>query len=284
MKTVLHFLTATLLCISCNSNTHIDLNVMSFNIRLNTASDSLNSWQYRKDVAARVVSENDIDIAGAQEVTYGQLKDLLERLPEYRHIGAGRADGKNGGEFSAIFYKKDRFEVVNSGTFWLSETPDSIGKKGWDAACERVATWAVLEETASARRFFVLNTHLDHIGTTARRESARLIADTVAKHCDLPVIVTGDFNCEPDSEPIKTVLDEAAPVRLFHARDFAEIKHDATGTFHNFGRIPENKRSFIDYIFISRQIKALEYSVLPDKIDSVFVSDHAPVAARLELR
>ncbi|MDR1416779.1 MAG: endonuclease/exonuclease/phosphatase family protein, partial [Prevotellaceae bacterium] len=191
---------------SCTSKP-LPLNVMTFNIRYDNPSDSLNSWQYRKDVAAAMIKAYDVDLLGTQEVLANQLSDLKERLPQYATIGVGRTDGKEAGEYAAIFYKKDKFKEERSGYFWLSETPELAGSKGWDGACERIATWAVLKEKRSGKRLFFINTHLDHVGQVARREGVELLLERAKALSEgLPIIITGDFNAPPESEVIQQVL------------------------------------------------------------------------------
>ncbi|NDV69310.1 endonuclease/exonuclease/phosphatase family protein [Dysgonomonas sp. 25] len=273
-----------LLFVSCEEK-EIKVNVMSFNIRLDHTGDSLNQWPYRKDVAAQIVKDQQIDIMGTQEVMHHQLTDLLERLPDYKAIGVGRADGKEKGEYSAIFYKKDRFDEVESGTFWLSETPEVAGSKGWDGACERVATWAVLKDKESGKQLFAINTHLDHVGKVARQEGVTLLL-TRAKELSkgLPVIVTGDFNAKHESDVIRHVLDEENPMQMFDSRAIATSKDNAEWTFHDFGRLPESKRSYIDYIFVSKGITVDEYSVMPEKLNDIYLSDHCPIVAKLTIK
>ena len=155
------------------------VNVMSFNIRYDNPEDSLDNWRYRKDRVANAIHFYDVDILGTQEVLHNQLEDLKLRLPEYGVVGVGREDGKEKGEYSALWYKKDRFNVLDSGYFWLSETPEVAGSKGWDGACERIASWVKLQDKVSDKEYFALNTHLDHVGGMARREGISLMLDRV---------------------------------------------------------------------------------------------------------
>jgi endonuclease/exonuclease/phosphatase family metal-dependent hydrolase len=258
---------------------------MTFNIRLDHADDSLNNWQYRKDIAAQAIKNYDVDIVGTQEVLPNQMQDLRERLSEYTALGVGREDGANKGEYSALFYKKDKFKEIKSGTFWLSETPEKPGSMGWDAACTRVATWALLEDITTSKRFFAINTHLDHIGQKARINGVSLIlkkAHAIAG--GLSVILTGDFNSEPTSDVIQHVISNKIPNHLVNSRDIAITKNDALGTFHDFGRLPENKREYIDYIFVSKGTKVLEYKVAEEKMNNIFLSDHNPVFAKIVIK
>jgi endonuclease/exonuclease/phosphatase family metal-dependent hydrolase len=284
MKNLLYLFATILLLSSCKS-TQLELNVMTFNIRLDTSSDSLNGWMYRKDVAARIIKNQDADIVGTQEVFINQLNDLKSRLPEYGSLGVARTDGKEKGEFSAILYKKDRFKVIDSGTFWLSETPEVPGVKGWDAACERIATWGILEDIKSGKQFFAMNTHLDHIGKIAQSEGVNLILDRIGKlNKGLSVILTGDFNIRPDNPAIGRVIDKSNPNHLVHTKEVAETQSGLQGTYHAYGRIPEERRSFIDYIFVNESTKVFSHNVIPEKLDEVYISDHAPVVAKIRLK
>ena len=260
----------------------LPLRVMTFNIRYDNPGDSLNSWQYRKDVAAGVVLEYDVDLLGTQEVLASQLSDLKKRLPQYTAIGVGRADGKEGGEYSAIFYKSGKFKEEKSGVFWLSETPDVAGSKGWDGACERIATWAVLKEKSTGKRLFFINTHLDHVGKVARREGVKLLLERTAIESNgLPVIITGDFNATPESEVIRQLL---AGGKYFDTRLIAPSVPEIGGTFHEFGKIPPEQRSIIDYVFVSGGIAVATCEAVPEKRNSIYLSDHQPVVVNVEVR
>lgn len=283
MKKTLFTLLILSLFFSCNKPMH--LNVMTYNIRLDHAGDSLNNWQYRKDVAAKVITTYDVDIMGGQEVLNNQLKDLLERLPEYSAIGVGRDDGIDKGEFSPLLYKKSRFSEEKSGTFWISETPDVPGKMGWDAVCNRVASWAILKDKESGNRIFAINTHLDHKGVTARKEGANLLINKINELSEgLPVVLTGDFNDLSTSEPIKNITDVTKEGHLVDSKSIASKVSGSDWTFHGFGKLPVDQRERIDYIFVSKQVSVLDYEALPETLDGIFVSDHKPVYTKLSIK
>lgn len=284
MKKLIYLLLPSLLFISSCKTKPLELNVMTFNIRLDVPSDSLNSWQYRKENAAEMVRMNDVDILGMQEVLLNQMNDLKERLPQYTAIGVGREDGADKGEFSPIFYKKDRFSAIESGTFWVSETPELAGSKGWDASYIRVATWAILKEKATGKEIFAINTHLDNDGLIARKEGGNLLlkkAEELGK--GLPIVLTGDFNDTPQSEAIKNITDASKTNHLLDSKTIALKTLGTDWTFHNFGRLAESERPLIDYIFVSKQIKVQDYAVLPDTLNGTFVSDHKPVLSKITI-
>jgi endonuclease/exonuclease/phosphatase family metal-dependent hydrolase len=267
----------------CYGQPELKLNVMTFNIRLDTPVDSFNTWSNRKEFAAACIDFYETDIVGLQEVIHHQLDDLKHFLPEYGALGVGRYDGKTKGEYCAIMYRKDRFDVLDSETFWLSENPTVAGKKGWDAACERIVTWGHFKDRQTGKDFYFANTHFDHIGKVARRESSKLLLaklKEIAK--DKPVIVTGDFNSVPTSEAIKILTDESNPERLLNTYDLSPLRYGPEWSFHNFGKTPVSKRVLVDYVFIRGNIKTGRYGIIYDKKDSgLYLSDHNPVLCTL---
>lgn len=267
-----------LLAASCGKQPEAIVNVMSFNIRLDHVADSMNNWKYRKENAAKMIAYYAPDIIGMQEVVKNQLDDLKNRLPQYIALGVGRADGKEKGEYCSLFYKANRFELVKGGNFGLSETPGSIGVKGWDAACERIVTWAVLKDKISGKKLAVFNTHFDHIGKIARRESAKLLSKKIHEIAgNLPVVVTGDFNGTANSEPIVLLTEKD----LKNACSDATIVYGPAWSFHDFGRIPLENRQLIDFIFVNELITVDKFRVISDKPDDGYLSDHAPIMAGL---
>ena len=268
-----------LFCVSCSS-TPIDMKVMSFNVRYDNPGDSLNNWKYRKERVIETIASNGADICGAQEVLANQLADLKAGLPQYSFVGVGREDGVSKGEHSAVLYKTERFNLVESGHFWLSETPEAVGLKGWDAACERIATWVVLEDKQSSKKMFFINTHFDHEGQVARRSSVALLLERfAAKSGDMPAIITGDFNATPDSEVVKNMLVSGIVV------DVKSLASEVTGpewTYHEFCGLPLERRTLIDYIFVNDKITATTFKTIFEDKDG-YLSDHNPIVAEIKL-
>ena len=257
------------------------MNVMTFNVRCDKTSDLQSNWQYRKDFAAQMIGFYNVDIVGTQEVFKNQLDDLLERLPGYNFLGVGRIDGKEKGEHSAIFFKAQKYEVENNGHFWLSQQPEAPGLLGWDAACERIVTWGIFIEKKTGLRFTFFNTHFDHIGETARKESAMLLKKRIIEIAGtLPVILTGDLNVPPEALAVQTLLSDGF---LADTRKIANFVYGPDWSFHDFGRTPMEERKLIDYILVSKGSKVNKYACISETLDSTFLSDHNPVFAEIEL-
>ncbi len=257
-----------------------DLNIASFNIRLNTPADGINAWPNRTDDVTGLLRFHEVDLFGLQEVLYGQMKDIQRALPQFGWMGTGRDDGHEKGEFCPLFYDKNKLTLIEKGQFWLSETPEKPGP-GWDAACNRVCTWGKFLQKETGKQFYVFNTHFDHMGDTARANSAVLICDSVAaKNQDknLPVILTGDFNLTPDTQPISLIKKE-----FNDSRDVSvEPPYGPYGTYNGFDHnSPLDRR--IDYIFVNKKVSVLKYAVLSDSKDNRYPSDHLPVFVKILL-
>jgi endonuclease/exonuclease/phosphatase family metal-dependent hydrolase len=260
------------------------LRVMTFNLRYDTPSDSGNAWPHRRDWVASLIRFHAPDVVGVQEALLHQLTDLDARVPEFARVGVGRADGRTGGEFSAILYRRNRLHLLDSGTFWLSPTPEIAGSKGWDAAIERVATWARVRDRRTGCRFLLVNTHFDHVGEMARQQSARLIRRRAAALADgLPVILTGDLNAIPASEPYRIMTRDtiAGTLPLRDAFSASRAGHyGPTSTWTDFRAIEPGRR--IDYVLVSPGVTVLKHGILPDSWNGRFPSDHLPVVADVE--
>ena len=260
-----------------------DLIVLTYNIRLAIPGDAPNTWNNRKENVFSNVRYAKPAVFGLQEVLKEQLDDFENAFPAYKRIGVGRDDGKEAGEFSPLFYDSLKFSLQSSSTFWLSQTPQVAGSRGWDAACNRVVSWAKLRDKKSGIEFFVFCTHFDHMGETARRNSAELLlhaADSLAG--SRPAVVMGDFNASPASEPYRIITDPANPIHLTDAKLISSKKEGPEYTFTGFkvGGIPGDR---IDYIFLKGIKKVDKYNVNPKNSGEYYPSDHLPVSARLRL-
>lgn len=256
------------------------LSVMTFNMRYDNPEDGENNWRFRRERVAEVIKAQDVDVLGTQELLSNQFDDLSGLLTGYQGVGVGRLDGAESGEYCAVFFKKERFTLLDSGTFWLSETPEVVGSLGWDGACERIATWVVLRDR-DGRELFFIDTHLDHVGQVARDEGVSLLMKRIETLSGgRPVILTGDFNSEPESSVVAHVQKDGV---LRDAKAIAAQRSGTDWSFSDFGRIPEAERPLLDYIFVSGDIEAVRYEVLPDTFDGGYVSDHAPVMAVVKI-
>jgi endonuclease/exonuclease/phosphatase family metal-dependent hydrolase len=258
---------------------------MTFNIRVNVSADSLDAWPHRKDMAASMIRFHGADIVGTQEALDSQRQDLAERLPDHAWAGVGRDDGSRNGEYAAIFYRKDRFDCEKNATFWLSENPDKPGP-GWDAACPRIVTWCRFRDKATGKPFFVFNTHFDHIGRTARKESALLLLSRIEEIAKgNPVVVTGDFNSTPESEPYRILVKDLEGLpgsKLVDTRTVSQIPHHGPSfSFTGFKPWEEGPWQQVDYVFVKNHVTVLRHGTLSDAIDGHFPSDHMPVLAEV---
>ncbi|WP_242691772.1 endonuclease/exonuclease/phosphatase family protein [Desertivirga arenae] len=253
------------------------MKVASYNLRLDTKSDSLNAWPYRKENVKALIEYHGLDLIGTQEGYLHQIKALTE-IPGFAYFGAGRDDGKQAGEHSAILYRKDRFAILDSGNFWLRETPALPGK-GWDAVCcNRICSWAKFRDNLSGKKFYMFNVHFDHQGVVARRESGKLM---VAKMKEIakgaPLICTGDFNSTPETEQIQTLSsylnDSYTATRM--------PPYGPVGTFNAF-KFAAPLKERIDYVFLSKDFLIKKYGVLTDAKEQRYPSDHLPVVADVE--
>ena len=246
--------------------------VATYNIRYNNAHDSLNAWPNRKENVKALIRFHEFDIFGTQEGLIDQLKGISE-LEAYARTGHGRDDGKEAGEHSAIFYKKDRFKLLESGDFWLSETPEKPGK-GWDAkCCNRICSWGKFQDMQTKKTFYFFSVHFDHQGIIARKESGKLMVKKIREIAkNAPVICVGDFNSTPETEQIKamqTILGDSYAVTQ-------TPPYGPVGTFNSF-KFDAPMKNRIDYIFVSKNIQVLKYGVLTDAKDQRYPSDHQPV-------
>lgn len=251
------------------------INVMTYNIRYATEKDGVNAWSKRKDDVKALVKFHDTDILCTQEALAEQYDFILENS-DFEAVGAGRDDGKRKGEFSPIYYNKNRFNKKDGGVFWLSQTPN-VPSKGWDAMFNRVCTWVRLYDKLNKKEFLVFNTHYDHVGVQARIESAKLIKQKIQEIAPkLPVIYTGDLNVTPETEAIATIksfLNDSKEVSI-------EQPYGPEGTFNGF-KFDSPLKDRIDYIFVNKGFKVQKYGVLTDSKDQRYFSDHMPILVKL---
>jgi endonuclease/exonuclease/phosphatase family metal-dependent hydrolase len=271
-----HFLLSLFFLFFTLSGNAQTMDVMTYNIRYDNPNDGINNWHKRKADVADLIRYYQPTVLGTQEGLVHQIKYLDTVLTDYQYVGAGRDDGKQKGEFCAIFYRKD-LKLVDQGTFWLSETPDQPSV-GWDAAMERICTYALLEAPAPLPRFWVFNVHFDHRGRKAREEAARLIAQTIAEKnqdLSLPVILMGDFNLTPETTPIQTLSATLTDTYT------TERPYGPTGTFNGFDR-NHALDARIDYIFVTGWEPIRQRHIDDRKKNGLYPSDHLPVLARLK--
>ena len=252
-----------------------DLKVMSYNIRMGVAKDGTNSWEYRYPATALMLQDQMPDVFGVQEAFEFQIRFIEDNFADYDSVGVGRDNGKSEGEFMSIFWNKKTVKMVKWGTFWLSETPEKPSK-GWDAACKRTATWALMKDKKTGKHFYYVNTHLDHRGSEARRQGLNLIVSRIDEinQKGYPMVLTGDFNMKPDDAAL-TGLEQ----RMQSARKIAP-KTDNHATLNLWGKGKADM--VIDYIYVTGFSACPEYHTITEKYGAwKYVSDHYPIYAKL---
>lgn len=279
MKRILLILMAALMAIPQISaekkNESEGLKVMSYNMRLGVGKDGTNSWQFRCPATIMMLEEFQPDVFGVQEAYDFQIKFVTEFARDYKCAGVGREDGKKEGEHMSIFWNKNTVKMIKWGTFWLSETPEEPSK-GWDAACKRTATWALMKDKKTGKKFYFVNTHLDHRGAVAQKNGLQLIVDRIGEINPegYPMVLTGDFNVRPEN-PCLEDLDKI----MTSTRKIAK-KTDNMGTFNGWGRA--EKDNIIDYVYVSGFSSVPEYQTITKKFGEIpFISDHYPVMSVL---
>ena len=257
------------------------LRMMTFNIRFNEPKDGLDNWRFRRDDVAELFRAQRIDLAGLQEALRDQIDDLAKRLPQFAWYGVGRDDGKSKGEFSPIFFRKDRFALVLKGTFWLSDQPEKVGSKGWDAALPRVASWVKLRDKSTGVQWTVFNAHFDHRGERAREASAALLVKKMPEIArDSLIVLLGDFN-ETTKASFYRVLtegDAATRFKLADAKVVSTTPHAGLDTTWNGFKsaVPGQQ---IDHIFVGPKIEVRSHQIRDTRRGERFLSDHFPVIA-----
>jgi len=270
--------------ISCSREKSIILDVMSLNIRYDNPDDAPNAWPDRKAFMLSYLQDEAPDILGLQEVLWHQYHYLDSALSGYESIGVGRSDGAREGEMTPVFFRRNRFTVLNSSTFWLSETPDMPGSRGWGAVLPRIVTWVELEDSSSGQRFFFFNTHYSHMSDSARLMSSGILLNEVRDIAgDMPFVITGDFNMLPDSHAYDRLTEGGSEGALI--TDSYTISGSAPSgspyTFNGFS--DEEGKGRIDYIFVSRGAGVVTHETPSPKQGELFISDHWPVKASVKL-
>ncbi|WP_167613316.1 endonuclease/exonuclease/phosphatase family protein [Maribellus sediminis] len=255
--------------------------VISFNIRYNNPGDGINAWPNRIALVNGLLNFYEPGIFGLQEALYDQILDIEKGLPDYKWFGVGRDDGDKAGEFIPIFYNTKKFILIESGHFWLSEDCNKPGL-GWDAACNRITTWGKFQSKVTGKKFFVFNTHFDHMGDEARKNSAKLIHEKINELTagnGFPVILTGDFNLTPETQPIGMIKKY-----LSDSREISEEPpYGPVGTYNGFKPGSEGNNR-IDYIFVNDKVKVLKYAAISDTKENRSPSDHLPLFVEVQLK
>ncbi len=265
----------------CHHSQAQEMRVMSYNIRYKNSSDSINGWEFRKENVAGLIRYHQADLVGVQEAQPDQIADLERLLPDFNWYGVPRVAGKSG-EYTAIFYRRKRFKLLESGTFWFSETPDVKESKSWDAMFPRTASWGRFSDNTSETEFYFFNTHLDHRGEIARQKSAEILhAQIKAITGQKAVILTGDFNATPTSVAYQKMVEGG---KLMDSQAISETPHyGPVNTSSGFFVRNDPIKSRIDYIFVNKKVKVLEHATLTDQQEGRYYSDHLPVVAVVEV-
>ena len=285
MKKILPFLIFLIpILLSCNQEKGINLEVLTLNIRYDNPADAPNDWPSRKNFVLSFLEDEAPDIFGLQEALWHQYHFLDSALAGYESIGTGRNDGKRKGEMTPVFYREDRFRAIDSGTFWLSETPDIPGSRGWGAVLPRIVTWVELQENPSEESFFFFNTHYSHMSDSARLMSSKIILEEVKKIAgDSPFVLTGDFNMLPESEAYATIT-EGGKVDALIIDSYLISETEPSGLAYTFNGFRNDEgEGRIDYIFVSKGATVLSHETKGPKQGELFLSDHWPVKATVIL-
>lgn len=276
----LPFLLFFLFPIFCQAQEASELCVATYNIRYDSPHDPV-LWADRKEAVTKLLQKADPDVFGIQEALAHQVDDLKSLLPAYANYGVGRDDGKLLGEQTTIFFKKEKFTLIEKGTFWLSKSPDVVGSKDWDAAITRICSWVHLEEKKSGKSFFAFNAHFDHVGKIARWESMKLIRKKITElPGGTPFILLGDFNFEPDHMPYAVVVDwEIQDAYLVAKKGRTSLPCTFTGF-----TVKRAKCQRIDYVFASKNLEVQSCVILSENDGTYFPSDHLPVVVEVYLK
>jgi endonuclease/exonuclease/phosphatase family metal-dependent hydrolase len=267
-----------ILAISCTLANAQSMRFATYNMRYDNVQDTANAWSRRLPIIAQIIRFHDFDLFGAQELLSHQVDGVKSSLPGYDVIGVGRDDGLTKGEYSPIFFKTERYKLLQKGTFWLSETPDKPSK-GWDAALPRICSWGKFEDKKTNKKFFVFNTHFDHKGEVARLNSAKLILQQIAKISDgTPIVLMGDFNFDQHHAGYMALQTG----ELKDSFGLSPLTLANTSTFNNFDITTKGDKR-IDHIFVEPGTTIIRYGILTDSYQGKLPSDHYPVMVELKM-
>ncbi|TCC97352.1 endonuclease/exonuclease/phosphatase family protein [Pedobacter psychroterrae] len=276
-----HFFLPVLLVIMSMTAMAQQFTFGSFNVRYDNAGDVGNTWALRREAAANMIRFHQFDVFGVQEALKTQIDDLSKFLPEYANYGKGRDDGMDKGEHSSVFYRKDKFKLLNKGDFWLSETPDKPGL-GWDATCcNRICSWVQLQDLKSGKKFYYFNAHFDHQGKIARVESGKLIVKKIKEIAgSAPAVFTGDLNGGHDSEWYLTLANSG-----FLTDTYKQVKNPYANnsSFNAWGKSVDGYE-IIDHVFVTKTFTAKRWGILTDTYHGKFISDHFPILVDVVLK
>jgi endonuclease/exonuclease/phosphatase family metal-dependent hydrolase len=282
MKNKAIYIGILIILLHCNvrSQNAVELSVMTWNIRLETPDDGINIWANRKERVTGLILREAPGILCVQEALVSQMNYLKTKLTDYTSAGVGREDGKEKGEFSAVFFNHTMYELLDKGNFWLSKTPEVPNSKDWDAACTRICSWVKLKDIQHKNIFFVFNTHWDHIGVEARTQSASLMISRIKEITGKnDVILCGDFNCAMDSKEIRPLLNATPELRNVRTL----CKSEGPGFTYSGFKKGGIQGELIDHIFVTKKIEVKSLRTIDESYEGYYFSDHLPVVAKLGL-
>lgn len=261
------------------------LKVVTFNIRYGNAQDGPDRWDSRRHIVLETIRGFDADVLGLQEALAFQADEIAEALPEYGMISTCRDDGQRRGEACPILYRRDRFEAIDSGTFWFSQTPETPGSRHWGNTLPRICTWALLRDRAAGERFYVYNLHLDHESQPSRLKSLELLAERISRRSpQAPFVVMGDFNIQLDNPAMRALLGEPdGGLQLADSWKLAHPGETPVATFHKFTGQPSPNAGKIDHILVSQDTPVIDAGIERRSFDGRWPSDHFPVCATINL-
>lgn len=276
------FIGTTSFVASAEEPTPLELRLATFNVRFPSDDDGENRWEHRRQLFFETFRSLDADVVGVQEAYASQLKEIVEEIPEYAYVGVARDDGKEAGEFSAILYRKKRFDVKDQSTFWLSDTPDVVGSNTWEAACNRVSTWIHLVDRATQREVAIYNAHFDHKSKLARENSPKCIVEQIRKnkHDEIPLILMGDFNSTPQTPQMQYLLNaETSDSPIAFEDTLRGEEEGQQATFHGWeGR---TQGAPIDFVLVAGSPTIVEGKIVRHHEGERYPSDHYPVTAHV---